>query len=274
MILGRSSCRSRDQQRRLPRPVHPYIVGLVDHPAGYVVIYYFLPVSARNPLYSHKLSLVGFWSWRCSTRSVGIHHYLYSPIADWAETLAIITSMLLIIPVWTVVVNFFGTMNGRWQTFGTNLPAKFLIMGTIMYLFGCFQGSTEAPVIQQPTHFTDFVISHSHLTVFGTFVVWAIGGWSTRGPSCSPRALVVQDGQLVVLADHGRHLDHGPGPDRRRPPAGLHVDGGLGMAGLADAGPALLVRPHPGRAVDGHRHLAPRDQPDADGAEATGRGGA
>ena len=52
--------------------------------------------------------------------------------------------MLLIIPVWTVVVNFFGTMNGRWQTFGTNLPAKFLIMGTIMYLFGCFQGSTEA----------------------------------------------------------------------------------------------------------------------------------
>jgi cytochrome c oxidase cbb3-type subunit 1 len=46
-----------------------------------------------------------------------------------------------------------------------------------MYLLGCFQGSTEAlRVIQQPTHFTDFVISHSHLTVFGTFVVWTIGG--------------------------------------------------------------------------------------------------
>ena len=41
-------------------------------------------------------------------------------------------------------MNFFGTMNGRWHTFGQNLPAKFLIMGTIMYLFGCFQGSTEA----------------------------------------------------------------------------------------------------------------------------------
>jgi cytochrome c oxidase cbb3-type subunit 1 len=120
---------------------------------------------------------VGFWSLALFYPFVGIHHYLYSPIADWAETLAIITSMLLIIPVWTVVVNFFGTMNGRWQTFGTNLPAKFLIMGTIMYLFGCFQGSTEAlRAIQQPTHFTDFVISHSHLTVFGVFVVWAIGG--------------------------------------------------------------------------------------------------
>ena len=154
-----------------------YIVGLWITPAGYVLIYYFLPVSARNPLYSHKLSLVGFWSLALFYPFVGIHHYLYSPIADWAETLAIITSMLLIIPVWTVLVNFFGTMNGRWQGFGRNLPAKFLIMGSIMYLFGCFQGSTEAlRSIQQPTHFTDFVISHSHLTVFGTFVVWAIGG--------------------------------------------------------------------------------------------------
>ncbi|MGH8500984.1 MAG: cbb3-type cytochrome c oxidase subunit I [Gammaproteobacteria bacterium] len=154
-----------------------YIVGLWITPAGYVLIYYFLPASARNPIYSHKLSLVGFWSLALFYPFVGIHHYLYSPIADWAETLAIITSMLLIIPVWTVLVNFFGTMRGRWQTFGQNLTAKFLIMGSIMYLIGCFQGSTEAlRSLQQPTHFTDFVISHSHLTVFGTFVVWAMAG--------------------------------------------------------------------------------------------------
>ena len=50
------------------------------------MIYYFLPVSARNPLYSHKLSLVGFWSLALFYPFVGIHHYLYSPIADWAET--------------------------------------------------------------------------------------------------------------------------------------------------------------------------------------------
>src|SRR6266851_2721007 len=89
----------------------------------------------------------------------------------------IVTSMLLIIPVWTVLVNFFGTVKGRWSEFGKNLPAKFLIIGSIMYLLGCFQGSLEAlRSIQQPTHFSDFVISHSHLTVFGTFVIWAIGG--------------------------------------------------------------------------------------------------
>jgi cytochrome c oxidase cbb3-type subunit I len=160
-----------------------YVVGLWITPAGYVLIYYFLPVAVRNPLYAHKLSLVGFWSLALFYPFVGIHHYLYSPIADWAETLAIITSMLLIIPVWTVLVNFFGTVKGRWDTFGKNLPAKFLIMGSLMYLAGCFQGSTEAlRSIQQPTHFSDFVISHSHLTVFGTFVVWAMGGLAYLWP--------------------------------------------------------------------------------------------
>src|SRR4029453_2769895 len=107
----------------------------------------------------------------------------YSPIANWAQTIAIITSVLLIVPVWTVLQNFFGTMLGRWQTFGGNLPAKFLIAGSVLYLVGCFQGSMEAlRALQQPTHFTDFVISHSHLTVFGTFVVWAIAGTMYVGP--------------------------------------------------------------------------------------------
>jgi cytochrome c oxidase cbb3-type subunit 1 len=167
-----------------------YIVGLWITPAGYVLIYYFLPASVQNPIYSHKLSLIGFWSLALFYPFVGIHHYLYSPIADWAETLAIITSMLLIVPVWTVLQNFFGTMIGRWQGFGLNLPAKFLIMGALMYLAGCFQGSVEAlRALQQPTHFSDFVISHSHLTVFGTFVVWAIAGTVYVLPKLAGRPL-------------------------------------------------------------------------------------
>jgi len=167
-----------------------YVVGLWITPAGYVLIYYFLPASVRNPIYSHKLSLIGFWSLAFFYPFVGIHHYLYSPIADWAETIAIVSSMMLIIPVWTVLQNFFGTMIGRWQEFGRNLPAKFLIVGSIMYLLGCFQGSLEAlRALQQPTHFTDFVISHSHLTVFGTFVVWAIAGSIYVWPRITESAL-------------------------------------------------------------------------------------
>ena len=154
-----------------------YVVGLWITPAGYVLIYYFLPASVRAPIYSHKLSLIGFWSLAFFYPFVGIHHYLYSPIADWAETIAIVSSMLLIVPVWTVLQNFFGTMVGHWRGFGRNLPAKFLITGSLMYLVGCFQGSVEAlRSVQQPTHFTDFVVAHSHLTVFGTFILWAVGG--------------------------------------------------------------------------------------------------
>jgi cytochrome c oxidase cbb3-type subunit 1 len=109
-----------------------YIVGLWITPAGYVLIYYFLPASIRAPIYSHRLSLIGFWSLAFFYPFVGIHHYLYSPIADWAETIAIVSSMMLIVPVWTV--------------------------------------------LQEPTHFTDFVVAHSHLTIFGTFIMWAVAG--------------------------------------------------------------------------------------------------
>lgn len=153
-----------------------YVVGLWITPAGYVLIYYFLPATVKNPIYSHKLSLIGFWSLAFFYPFVGIHHYLYSPIADWAETIAIVSSMLLIIPVWTVIQNFFGTMIGKWSEFKTNLPARFLIVGSVLYLLGCFQGSIEAlRSVQQPTHFTDFVVAHSHLTIFGTFIIWAMG---------------------------------------------------------------------------------------------------
>ena len=92
-----------------------YVVGLWITPAGYVLIYYFLPARVRAPIYSHKLSLIGFWSLAFFYPFVGIHHYLYSPIADWAETIAIVSSMMLIIPVWTVLQNFFGTMKGHWR---------------------------------------------------------------------------------------------------------------------------------------------------------------
>ncbi len=154
-----------------------YVVGLWITPAGYVLIYYFLPATVRAPIYSHRLSLIGFWSLAFFYPFVGIHHYLYAPIAEWAQTIAIVSSMLLIVPVWTVLQNFFGTMLGRWDELGRNLPAKFLVTGSLFYLVGCTQGALEAlRSVQEPTHFTDFVVAHSHLTIFGTFILWTLGG--------------------------------------------------------------------------------------------------
>ncbi len=152
-----------------------YVVGLWITPAGLAVIYFFLPASAKSPLYSHKLSLIGFWSLAFFYPFVGIHHYLYSPIPAWTQTVAIFASMMLIIPVLTVVVNFFGTLKGNWGTFQTDFTVKLMIFGAAMYFIGSVQGSFEAlRSVQQPTHFTDFVIAHSHATVFGGYVIFVL----------------------------------------------------------------------------------------------------
>lgn len=167
-----------------------YVVGLWITPAGLGVAYYFLPLAARQPLYSHKLSLIGFWSLAFFYPFVGTHHYIYSPIPYWTQTIAIVTSMMLIVPVWTVVQNFYGTFVRNWRRFQESYPAKFLVIGALWYLIGCFQGSTEAlREMQRLTHFTDFVIGHSHLTVFGTFVIWTTAGMYYVVPRVAGREL-------------------------------------------------------------------------------------
>ena len=172
-----------------------YIVGLWITPAGLALMYYFLPLAAKAPLYSHRLSLLGFWALAFFYPFVGTHHYLFSPIPYHNQTISIVTSMMLIIPVWAVIVNLFGTAKGRWGAIiggrdADSYAAKFLLLATFFYLIGCFQGSTEAlRRVQELTHFSDFVISHSHFTVFATFVLAAVGSMYYVWPRVTGRQL-------------------------------------------------------------------------------------
>lgn len=172
-----------------------YVVGLWITPVGLAILYYFMPAASKNALFSHRLSLLGFWSIALFYPFVGLHHYLFSPIPYQHQTISIMTSMMLIIPVWAVVTNMLGTVKGRWgEVLGgssaDNYAVKFLLLSTIYYLLGCFQGSTEAlRRMQELTHFSDFVISHSHMTVFGTFVVAAVGGMYYLWPRVTGRQL-------------------------------------------------------------------------------------
>jgi cytochrome c oxidase cbb3-type subunit 1 len=171
------------------------LVGLWITPAGLATIYYFLPLSARNALYSHKLSLLGFWTLALFYPMTGTHHYLYSPIPHWTQTVAVVHSMWMIIPVFTVIVNFFGTMLGRWGAVlggggADNYAAKFLMIGVVYYLIGSFQGSIETlHRFQQLTHFNDFVVGHAHLTVFGAMIMWVVGGLYYVWPRLTGRQL-------------------------------------------------------------------------------------
>lgn len=172
-----------------------YIVGLWITPAGLALMYYFLPLAIRAPLFSHRLSLLGFWTLAFFYPFVGTHHYLFSPIPYHNQTISIVTSMMLIIPVWAVITNLFGTAKGRWGAIvggwdADSYAAKFLLLATFFYLVGCFQGSTEAlRRVQELTHFSDFVISHSHFTVFATFVLAAVGSMYYVWPRVTGRHL-------------------------------------------------------------------------------------
>ena len=134
-------------------------------------------------------------------------------------------------------------MIGRWQGFAGNLTAKFLITGALMYIIGCFQGSTEAlQALQRPTHFTDFVIAHSHLTIFGTFVLWALAGVVYVWPRVSGRELysfrMANWGYWLIT--HG-HLRDGCDSDSTRITARFHADCRRRVARLACLHASLLV---------------------------------
>jgi len=168
------------------------VVGLWITPAGVGAAYYLVPISARATLYSHKLSIIGFWALAFFYPLNGIHHYIYSPIASWAQTIAIASSMMLIVPVWAFCTNVWGTMRGRWHVFAGpgDSVLKLSILGAVWYLITCFQGPTQAlRGMQALTHFGDYNVGHAHSAVFAVFVIWGIASAMLCVPRASGRQL-------------------------------------------------------------------------------------
>jgi len=163
------------------------IVGLWITPAGVGAAYYMLPIAAKSTLYSHRLSIIGFWALAFFYPLNGVHHYLYSPIPDWVQTIAIASSMMLILPVWAFCVNVWGTMRGRWSRWAgpDSYVLKMTMLGAVWYLITCFQGPTQAlRVMQRWTHFGDYNVGHAHSAVFAVFVIWGLAATYF----CVPRA--------------------------------------------------------------------------------------
>ncbi len=153
------------------------IVGLFLTPLAVAVAYYIVPRVARSPLYSHKLSLVGFWSILIIYTHIGSHHILQTPIPTYLKVIAISGSIAMIIPVMTVLVNLWLTMRGRLGLFHQDIGGKFVMAGLVWYIITCIQGPIQAlPVVQRMTHLNNWVIAHSHLGVFGFSGTIALGG--------------------------------------------------------------------------------------------------
>lgn len=152
-------------------------VGLIFTPVGLALAYYFIPKSGNIPLHSHKLSMIGFWSLAFFYVWTGAHHMLHGPISQWLQTIAIAFSLMLLVPVWTVVYNFFATMKGNWPLTRDNVELKFLMSGVVFYLLTCFQGPMHSlRSVNAIVSKTDWIPGHAHMAVLGAFSFFAIAG--------------------------------------------------------------------------------------------------
>jgi cytochrome c oxidase cbb3-type subunit 1 len=140
------------------------------------LIYYFLPQQLNTPIYSYSLGILAFWTQILFYTLIGTHHFIFSAIPWWLQTVAIIGSMGMLIPVFAGTTNFLMTFRGNFHRIGSSYTLPFYLVGIIFYFTGSSQGTAEAfRSANLYWHFTDFTVAHSHLTMYGiiAFMLWA-----------------------------------------------------------------------------------------------------
>jgi cytochrome c oxidase cbb3-type subunit 1 len=152
------------------------LVGLFVTPLGWGLMYYFVPIVLKKPIWSHGLSLVGFWGLAFFYPLTGIHHFLYTPIPMFLQYGAVISTIAVEMVVTTVLVNFFMTLRGSGGALRTNLPIRWMFTGMVLYGLTCLQCAFQTTLtFQALIHFTDWVVGHAHMVMFGVFSMWLLG---------------------------------------------------------------------------------------------------
>ncbi len=153
------------------------VFGLLLTPLAAGVAYYVIPRACKTPLYSHTLSLLGFWALIVVYTHIGTHHLLQVPVPTWLKVVAIVDSVAMVIPVMAFLINIWYTAKGKLGAIHNDIGAKFVFTGTIMYFFVSIQGSIMAlPQVQRITHFNNWVVAHAHIGVLGFAGMIALGG--------------------------------------------------------------------------------------------------
>lgn len=139
------------------------------------LVYYFLPQQLNKPIYSYSLGVLAFWAQIVFYTLIGTHHFVFSAIPWWLQTVAIIGSMGMLIPVLAGTTNFLMTFRGAWTKVASSYTLPFYLVGIVFYFTGSVQGTAEAfRFTNLVWHFTDFTTAHSHITMYGiiTFLLW------------------------------------------------------------------------------------------------------
>ena len=144
------------------------------------LMYYFLPKIAQRPVYSYRLSIIHFWALIFLYIWAGPHHLLYTSTPDWAQSLGVVFSVMLIAPSWGGMINGLLTLRGAWDKVRDNVGLKFLVVAITAYGMATFEGPMlSLKAVNKISHFTDWTIAHVHVGALGWngFLTFGILYW-------------------------------------------------------------------------------------------------
>jgi len=137
--------------------------------AGFLgIMYYFIPKQAGRPVYSYRLSVVHFWALVFTYIWAGPHHLHYTALPDWAQSLGMVFSLILLAPSWGGMINGIMTLSGAWEKLRTDPILKFLIVSVSFYGMSTFEGPMMSiKTVNALSHYTDWTIGHVHAGALG-----------------------------------------------------------------------------------------------------------
>ena len=141
------------------------------------LMYYFLPKAANRPVYSYKLSIIHFWALIFIYIWAGPHHLLYTALPDWAQSLGVVFSIMLIAPSWGGMLNGLFTLRGAWDKVREDPVLKFMVVAITCYGMSTFEGPMlSLKNVNAISHFSDWTIAHVHIGGLGWngFLAFAI----------------------------------------------------------------------------------------------------
>jgi cytochrome c oxidase cbb3-type subunit 1 len=145
--------------------------------AGFLgMMYYFVPKQAERPIYSYRLSVVHFWALISIYMWAGPHHLIYSSLPDWAQSLGMVFSLMLLAPSWGGMINGIMTLSGAWHKLRTDPILRFMIVALSFYGMSTFEGPMMSiKTVNALSHFTDWTIGHVHSGAIGWVAMITIG---------------------------------------------------------------------------------------------------
>ena len=145
------------------------------------MMYYFLPKAANRPVYSYRLSIIHFWSLIFIYIWAGPHHLLYTSLPDWAQSLGVVFSIMLIAPSWGGMLNGLFTLRGAWDKVREDPVLKFMVVAVTAYGMATLEGPLlSLKNVNAIAHFTDWIVAHVHVGGLGWngFLIFAVLYWT------------------------------------------------------------------------------------------------